>query len=342
MEIFCPGDNCFFPLRNGADKSRLPSIFPPVRHFPTVPNRFISGVPGKGQNVFVPPGAPRIPEKEHREKVSVPCIAFARRPYYNKRVERAAGRAPETMRRPVKAAGRRAGIFRHGTKADDLVVILEVFDISGQNEQAAERGTAFLGGETSGFYLRRGKRAFDVAAALAGLVFCSPLMLFAAVGVRLGSRGSVIFKQERLGLGGKAFVIYKFRSMRIDAENDGPAWARKNDGRVTRFGRFIRKYHLDELPQLVNILRGDMSMVGPRPERAYFYERFEREIPEFTDRLAVKPGLTGWAQVNGGYDIGPKEKCRYDKEYIRRVSLRTDIAILLRTVVVVLRGLGAR
>lgn len=218
---------------------------------------------------------------------------------------------------------------------------MEVSDFTQSNALAAQSGAAAQA-ERAGFYLRRGKRALDIALALAGVVLCSPLMLLAAAGVRLGSRGPVIFKQERLGLGGKAFVIYKFRSMRIDAENAGPAWARKNDSRVTRFGRFLRKYHIDELPQFVNILRGDMSMVGPRPERAFFYERFEREIPEFTDRLAVKPGLTGLAQVNGGYDIGPQEKCRYDKEYIRRVSLRTDLGILLRTVAVVLRGMGAR
>lgn len=198
------------------------------------------------------------------------------------------------------------------------------------------------GAAAAGLYLRYGKRVLDIAAALLGLVVLSPLMLFAAVGVRLESRGPVIFKQERLGLFGKTFVIYKFRSMRIDAENGGPAWAKKNDGRVTRFGRFIRKYHLDELPQLVNILRGDMTMVGPRPERAYFYDRFERDIPEFADRLAVKPGLTGWAQVNGGYDIGPQEKCRYDKEYIRSMSFWMDLSILFKTVSVVFRGLGAR
>lgn len=191
-------------------------------------------------------------------------------------------------------------------------------------------------------YLRVGKRLFDLFTALVGCILFSPLMLFAAIGVRLESKGPIIFKQERLGIGGKAFVIYKFRSMRIDAELNGPAWAKKNDGRITRFGRFLRKYHVDELPQLVNILRGDMSMVGPRPERAYFYDQFERDIPEFRNRLAVKPGLTGWAQINGGYDIGPQEKCLYDKTYIRKVSLRMDCLILLKTVAVVFKGLGAR
>lgn len=197
-------------------------------------------------------------------------------------------------------------------------------------------------GEAAGWYLRHGKRLFDLFTASVGCILFSPLMLMAAIGVRLESKGPVIFKQERLGISGKTFVIYKFRSMRIDAEIGGPAWAKKNDHRITRFGRFLRKYHVDELPQLVNILRGDMSMVGPRPERAYFYDQFERDIPEFRDRLEVKPGLTGWAQINGGYDIEPKEKCQYDKSYIRGVSLRMDCRILFKTVAVVFQGLGAR
>ncbi len=194
----------------------------------------------------------------------------------------------------------------------------------------------------AGGYANHGKRLFDLFLSVVGCVILSPLMLVAALGVRLESKGPVIFKQERLGLHGKTFVSYKFRSMRIDAENGGPAWARKNDTRVTRFGRFLRKYHIDELPQLINILRGDMSFIGPRPERAYFYSQFERDIPDFGDRLAVKPGLTGWAQVNGGYDISPSEKFRYDKEYIRRFSFRMDVRILFRTVTVVLLGVGAR
>ncbi|MFT9077816.1 sugar transferase [Ethanoligenens sp.] len=220
-------------------------------------------------------------------------------------------------------------------------MVIDHFDRAG-NTVSALAYAAREESSTSDWYLRIGKRLFDLFTALIGCVLFSPLMLGAAVGVRLESKGPVIFKQERLGLGGKTFVIYKFRSMRIDAEASGPAWAKKNDGRITRFGRFLRKYHVDELPQLVNILRGDMSMVGPRPERAYFYAQFERDIPEFRDRLAVKPGLTGWAQVNGGYDIGPKDKCRLDKSYIRCLSLLTDCLILLKTVTVVFKGLGAR
>lgn len=212
---------------------------------------------------------------------------------------------------------------------------------AGSNVSALAYGSE-VHSEKAGWYLRHGKRLFDLFVALVGCILFSPLMLIAAIGVRLESKGPVIFKQERLGMNGKTFVIYKFRSMRIDAEVGGPAWAKKNDCRITRFGRFLRKYHVDELPQLINILRGDMSMVGPRPERAYFYDQFERDIPEFRDRLEVKPGLTGWAQVNGGYDIEPKEKCQYDKSYIRDLSFRMDCRVLLKTVVVVFQGLGAR
>ena len=167
-------------------------------------------------------------------------------------------------------------------------------------------------------------------------------MLVTMAVIKIESSGPAVFKQERLGLDGRAFVIYKFRSMRLDAEKYGPAWAAKEDKRTTRTGRFLRKYRIDELPQLVNILRGDMSFVGPRPEREYFYEIFSRKIPDFTARLAVKPGLTGLAQVNGGYDIGPAEKLKYDKEYIRKFSFKTDLSIVFNTVSVVLRGTGAR
>ncbi|HCC00356.1 MAG TPA: UDP-phosphate N-acetylgalactosaminyl-1-phosphate transferase [Ruminococcaceae bacterium] len=193
-----------------------------------------------------------------------------------------------------------------------------------------------------GWYLRFGKRLADCIAACVGCVILSPLMLVAVLGILFESQGPIIFKQERLGLNGKVFILYKFRSMRMDAEAGGPTWTKRNDNRVTKFGHFLRKYHIDELPQLINILRGDMSWIGPRPERAYFYHKFGKDIPEFLTRLAVKPGLTGWAQVNGGYDIGPKEKFLLDKQYIAKQSLRLDVVVLLKTVSVVLKGNGAR
>lgn len=191
-------------------------------------------------------------------------------------------------------------------------------------------------------YTRYAKRAFDVFISLFLFVLLSPLMLLTLFVVKLESAGPAIFKQERLGLNGRAFVIYKFRSMRMDAECSGPVWAAKSDTRTTRTGHFLRKYHIDELPQLINMLKGDMSFVGPRPEREYFYEKFEHTIPGFRSRLSVKPGLTGWAQVNGGYDIGPAEKLRFDKEYIQNISLKMDLRILIKTCLVVLKGTGAR
>ena len=186
------------------------------------------------------------------------------------------------------------------------------------------------------------KRTFDIVAALIGAILALVPMLFIALAVRLDSKGTVFFTQERLGKDGKPFQLYKFRSMRVDAEKNGAQWAAKNDDRVTRVGRFLRKTRLDELPQLWNILAGEMSFVGPRPEREVFYEEFEKHIRGFKQRLMVKPGLTGWAQVNGGYDLGPEEKIVYDVEYIKNASIRLDLKCILKTVAIVFSHDGAR
>ncbi len=186
------------------------------------------------------------------------------------------------------------------------------------------------------------KRILDVVfALLIGVALLIPMVVIGML-VKLDSKGPAIFRQERLGTGGKPFVIYKFRSMRIDAEADGPQWAAKNDCRCTRLGGFLRKSRLDELPQVVNILRGDMSLVGPRPERAYFYDKFEQDIPGFRNRLLVQPGLTGYAQVNGGYDLLPQEKLAYDMEYIAKRSLLLDLKCVLKTARLVFTHEGAR
>lgn len=137
-------------------------------------------------------------------------------------------------------------------------------------------------------------------------------------------------------------LIYKFRSMRLDAEENGPQWADEQDPRCTHFGQILRRTRLDELPQFYNILRGDMSFVGPRPERAYFYGEFEKYIPGFSNRLMVVPGLTGHAQVNGGYSLKPEEKIIYDMEYIEKRSIWMDLACIGKTIRVVLCGAGAR
>lgn len=186
------------------------------------------------------------------------------------------------------------------------------------------------------------KRLFDVVvSALALLILGTPMLLLMPV-IRADSPGPAIFRQERLGKGGKPFVIYKYRTMQMDAERDGPQWARAHDVRCTKLGRLLRRGHIDELPQLVNVLRGEMSLVGPRPERACFYQEFERYIRGFSQRLQVTPGITGWAQINGGYELLPEEKILFDMEYIRHRSVMFDIRCLLGTVRVVFRHDGAR
>jgi len=186
------------------------------------------------------------------------------------------------------------------------------------------------------------KRCFDVIAALVGgILLLLPMLVIAAV-IRLDSPGPAIFRQERLGENGKPFVMLKFRSMRLDAEADGPQWAKTEDARCTRVGQFMRRSRLDELPQLWNILIGDMSFVGPRPEREYFYDKFEMYIHGFRNRLIVRPGLTGLAQVNGGYELAPEEKIVYDMEYIKTRSLFLDLKCILKTAKLVFTREGAR
>ena len=186
------------------------------------------------------------------------------------------------------------------------------------------------------------KRFFDFILSLLGLILTSIPMLIIALLIYMDSRGTVLYRQERLGKDGKPFTMYKFRTMFPDAERDGPQWADRIDHRCTRVGRVLRKTRLDELPQLMNILKGAMSSVGPRPERAYFYDRFETYIQGFSQRMKVIPGLTGWAQVNGGYDLPPEEKIIYDMEYIEKRSLLMDLKCIFMTVRILFTGKGAR
>jgi exopolysaccharide biosynthesis polyprenyl glycosylphosphotransferase len=190
-----------------------------------------------------------------------------------------------------------------------------------------------------------GKRLVDIAAALTLLAACAPLILFVSIAIRLDSRGSILFRQKRIGLGGEVFDMLKFRSMVADAEKDGPQWAEKDDRRVTRVGRIIRKTRIDEIPQALNVLRGEMSFVGPRPERPEFVEILEREIPNYHLRHVVKPGITGLAQVKYVYGASVEDariKLFYDLQYIKEFSPLRDIRIILATVRVALFGLGSR
>ncbi len=187
------------------------------------------------------------------------------------------------------------------------------------------------------------KRLFDIIGSLTASVILFLPMLIIAVIIKLDSEGPVFYKQERLGLNGKPIYIWKYRSMYTDAEKDGPQWAKNSDDRCTRIGRFLRSYHLDEIPQIpFNILLGSLSFVGPRPERKYFYDLFDDYIDGFEQRMYVKPGLAGWAQVNGGYDLLPEEKIIYDLEYIEKQSLWLDIVILFKTIPTVLGKKGSR
>ncbi len=176
------------------------------------------------------------------------------------------------------------------------------------------------------------KRLMDIVGATVGLIFLSPLMLLMAVLIKLDSRGPVFYAQERMGLDARPFQMLKFRSMRPDAEARGPGWTVEGDPRVTRLGRLIRRINIDELPQLINVLIGDMSLVGPRPERPVYVNQFRRSIPRYMNRHWEKGGMTGWAQVNGlRGDTSIADRTRYDLWYIENWSLLLDIKILIRT-----------
>jgi exopolysaccharide biosynthesis polyprenyl glycosylphosphotransferase len=187
------------------------------------------------------------------------------------------------------------------------------------------------------------KRSFDLLFSSVVLVLTSPLFVLIALLIKLDSKGPVFYKQERVGLDGKPFQILKFRSMKTDAERaTGPVWAQKDDPRITRVGRFLRRFSLDELPQLINVWKGEMSIVGPRPERAHFVEQFKNEVPKYLDRHRVRTGMTGWAQVNGLRGNAPiEERTKFDVYYVENWSLVFDLKIILKTIRAVLFGKDA-
>lgn len=188
------------------------------------------------------------------------------------------------------------------------------------------------------------KRIVDIVISMMILTLTSPLWVFIAIAIKINSPGPLVYSQERVGKKGKIFRMHKFRSMYADAEErTGPVWATSNDPRITAVGRFLRKTRLDELPQFFDVVRGDMSLVGPRPERPHFVELLSKEIPLYKRRLSVKPGITGWAQIKQGYDTSiedVKSKVRYDLFYIENMSFRMDIKILLMTFYVMIAGKG--
>ena len=203
--------------------------------------------------------------------------------------------------------------------------------------------------ENSGFEIYynnfnlRAKRLLDLIFAIIIGICTLPLMIMAAIIVKLESKGPIFFVQERIGEGNKKFNIVKFRTMTTDAEKNGPQWASKNDNRVTRWGKIMRATRIDELPQLWNVLRGEMSFVGPRPEREYFIQQLEKEIPYYNLRHTVKPGLTGWAQVMYPYGASVEDayrKLQYDLYYIKHHDIIFDIKVLLKTITIVIFGKG--
>jgi sugar transferase (PEP-CTERM system associated) len=190
------------------------------------------------------------------------------------------------------------------------------------------------------------KRAFDVTLSFIGLILAAPFLGLAAICIKLDSPGPVLFRQERVGKDGQVFVLYKFRSMRADAEGiSGPVWASEDDPRVTRVGRVLRKIRFDEVPQMFNVLIGNMSFIGPRPERPIFVNQLKEQIPFYVLRFSVKPGITGWAQVKYQYGSTVEdaiEKLQYDLYYVKNMSVFLDLLILLNSFRVVLLSRGAR
>jgi exopolysaccharide biosynthesis polyprenyl glycosylphosphotransferase len=215
-------------------------------------------------------------------------------------------------------------------------------DIDGTDLAWLLRGEGFRHGRIADL----AKRLFDLSIATALILLTLPLMALVALAIWCDSRGPILHRQERIGWSGRVFALWKFRSMRRDAEPGGrPIWAAKGDPRVTRVGRLIRYTRIDELPQLWNVLRGEMSLVGPRPERPFFVDQLSSAIPLYAARHSVKPGITGWAQVNASYGASlddAREKLRYDLYYIKNRSLILDLRILLSTVRVILFQEGAR
>lgn len=233
-----------------------------------------------------------------------------------------------------------------GVRVSDIATFFEQ-NLGQIRLDAMSAGWLIFGeGFNQGFLRTSIKRLFDIAGALILIIITLPLMLLTVLMIKLESPGPVLYRQQRVGLGGKPFDVVKFRSMRTDAEKDGvPRWASASDSRVTRVGKVIRKVRIDELPQLFGVLLGTMSLVGPRPERPYFVDQLTADIPFYAVRHSVKPGVTGWAQVSYQYGASREdtiEKLQYDLYYVKNHSLFLDLVILFETVGVVLTGKGAQ
>ncbi len=256
----------------------------------------------------------------------------------------------------------------HGCQVTDMPTFYEILTGKVPIEHISDLWFYLHSVQANKLYYRHFKRWFDLGLAIVGLVFTLPLFIFISLAIKLDSRGPIFFRQTRLGRDGLPFRIIKFRTMIEDSEKDGPQWANGDDPRITRAGRILRRYRLDELPQLCNILKGDMSFIGPRPERKTFIQQFrelipdlrpgrrdsdppgliiqqgvKEKIPYYSHRLIVRPGITGWAQVSYPYASSPqqtREKLKYDLYYLKNMSFFLDLAILLKTIRIVLFGRG--
>ncbi len=234
----------------------------------------------------------------------------------------------------------------HGIKVTDLPGFFETYKSKVKIELLHESWFIFGEGFRQGRFRLFVKRSFDIAASTALLFVSLPVMLLAAIAIKLESTGPIIYRQQRVGLGGKCFDVLKFRSMCVDAERDGsPQWAKPGDARVTKIGRFMRLTRVDELPQLLTVLKGDMSLVGPRPERPFFVEQITKQVPFYAARHSVKPGVTGWAQVRHQYGASiddASDKLEYDLFYVKNHTLFFDMLVLFYSVKVVLTAQGSR
>jgi sugar transferase (PEP-CTERM system associated) len=253
----------------------------------------------------------------------------------------------------VIAAGERRGLPIHdllsckvnGVNVVDYLTFVERESRRIDLENLQPGWLVFSDGFRSSRFMDAVKRTFDIAVSISILAITLPLLVAAAIAVRLEDGGPILYRQERVGRFGRTFTLYKFRSMGVDAEKDGQQWATVRDPRVTRVGAIIRKLRIDELPQIICVLRGDMSFIGPRPERPFFVEQLSSAIPFYAERHCVKPGISGWAQINYPYGASledARQKLAYDLYYVKNRSLFLDFLILIQTIRVIVWPEGAR